>query len=219
MDASESNSSCPNWERLWEVLGALQAQLNALRERLAEQEERNRKLEAENKKLQQQNQKLQQQIDRLKKKLEESEKHGKRQTTRFPRRQRAVNPKKPGRKKGSQPTHGATPRHGRRASPGPTDAACETAFRPWGLLLPCTAFCLGSTLWDGKDMCRPRWAPPARPSPWTHPLDRCRPCPTDQATAVPHPQTWYLSSESPRDRGRSPHPPVPTASPPDEPTP
>ena len=105
MDASESNLSCPNCERLWEALDALQTQWNVLREQLAEQEERNSKREAENKKLKKQNWKLQQQIDKLKQKLEESEKNAKRQTSRFPRRQRKTEPKKPGRKKGTSATH------------------------------------------------------------------------------------------------------------------
>ncbi len=105
MDESENNSRCPNCERLWEALDALQAQVSVLREQLGEQEQRNTKLEAENRKLTKQNQKLQQQIDGLKKTLEETEKNSKRQTTRFPRRQRKTEPKKPGRKKGTPATH------------------------------------------------------------------------------------------------------------------
>ena len=55
--------------------------------------------------LQQQNTKLRTEIDTLKKEREETEKNSKRQTSRFPRRQRKTNPKKPGRKKGTPATH------------------------------------------------------------------------------------------------------------------
>ncbi len=98
MDASESNLSRSNCRRLRGELESLRTTVERIHMQVAE-------LRQQNNKLQQQNNKLQSEIDRLKKEREETEKNSKRQTTRFPRRQRKTEPKKPGRKKGTPATH------------------------------------------------------------------------------------------------------------------
>ena len=98
MDASKNNSSRSNCRRLRGELASLRTTLERIHKQVAE-------LRQQNNKLQQQNTKLQSEIDRLKKEREETEKNSKRQTTRFPRRQRKTEPKKPGRKKGTPATH------------------------------------------------------------------------------------------------------------------
>jgi len=98
MDASKNNSSRSNCCRLRGELESLRTTVERIHKQVAE-------LQQQNNKLQQQNNKLQSEIDRLKKEREETEKNSKRQTTRFPRRQRKTEPKKPGRKKGTPATH------------------------------------------------------------------------------------------------------------------
>ncbi|MCH8841326.1 MAG: IS66 family transposase [Planctomycetes bacterium] len=98
MDASEINLSCSSCRRLWGELESLRTTMEQIHKQVAE-------LQKQNTKLQRQNTKLQAEIDRLKKEREETEKNSKRQTTRFPRRQRKTQPKKPGRKKGTPATH------------------------------------------------------------------------------------------------------------------
>ena len=98
MDVSEINSSCSSCRWLWGELQRLRTTVERIHKQVAE-------LQQQNTKLQQQNTKLQAEIDRLKKEREEAEKNSKRQTSRFPRRQRKTEPKKPGRKKGTPATH------------------------------------------------------------------------------------------------------------------
>ena len=104
-------------QRLWEELESLRGTLAELREEVSELRQENAKLKQENAKLKQenanlekQNAKLQLEIDRLKQEKEDSERNSKRQTCRFPRRERKTNPKKPGRKKGTQATHRERPK-------------------------------------------------------------------------------------------------------------
>jgi transposase/regulator of replication initiation timing len=99
-------------QRLWEELESLHSTLALLREEVRElrQEnvdlkQENARLTRENAALKRENAKLQAEIDRLKKEKEDSERNAKRQTSRFPRRERKTNPKKPGRKKGTKATH------------------------------------------------------------------------------------------------------------------
>jgi len=105
MDASESNLSRSNCRRLRGELESLRTTVERIHMQVAELRQQNNKLQQYNNKLQQQNNNLQSEIDRLKKEREETEKNSKRQTTRFPRRQRKTEPKKPGRKKGTPATH------------------------------------------------------------------------------------------------------------------
>ncbi|MCA9072288.1 MAG: hypothetical protein KDA84_25350, partial [Planctomycetaceae bacterium] len=62
-------------------------------------------LRRQNTKLEKQNTKLQAEIDKLQREKEDCERNTKRQTSRFPRRERKTHPKKPGRKKGTKATH------------------------------------------------------------------------------------------------------------------
>jgi transposase len=117
MDGNEASTNCRNCQRLWEALDALQTQFAQLKRRVTQQEEQianleaeNQKLAAENRKLKRENAKLRRQVKTLQEKLNEAEKNAKRQTTRFPRRKRKTDKKKPGRKKGSQATHRARPK-------------------------------------------------------------------------------------------------------------
>ena len=105
MDASESHFSFSGDQRLWEELERLRSTLGVLRQEIVELRQENAKLKQQNAKLEQQNAKLQAEIDRLKLEKEDGERNSKRQTSRFPRRERKTNPKKPGRKKGTQATH------------------------------------------------------------------------------------------------------------------
>ena len=112
MDASEINLSCSSCRLLWGELESLRTTVDQIHKQVAELQQQNAKLQQQNAKLQQQNTKLQKQntklqaeIDRLKKEREETEKNSKRQTSRFPRRQRKTEPKKSGRKKGTPATH------------------------------------------------------------------------------------------------------------------
>jgi len=105
MNASEIHFRSPSDQRLWEELESLRSTLAQVREEVVELRQQNKQLEKQNAKLEKQNAKRQAEIDRLKKERAESEKNSKRQTSRFPRRERQANPKKPGRKKGAKATH------------------------------------------------------------------------------------------------------------------
>jgi transposase len=103
MDASEINVSCSSSRRLRGELESLRTTVERVREQVAE-------LRQQNNTLQKQNAKLQAEIDELKREREETERKSKRQTTRFPRRQRKTEPKKPGRKQGTPATHRSEPK-------------------------------------------------------------------------------------------------------------
>jgi transposase len=121
MDASGPQESCAGCDRLADALAALHTELKELRRRLAAQEQRNQTLEAEVKRFRKQNGELQRQNEALKKQLAEAEKDAKRQTSRFPRRKRTANPKRPGRKPGSPATPRPTPRNVDREIDVPVD--------------------------------------------------------------------------------------------------
>lgn len=116
MDASERHSSLSDDRRLWDELESLRSVLAQVREQLAglrrenaELKTQNAKLEKQNAKLEKQQAELQADNERLKQELEDRERNAKRQTSRFPRRERKANPKKPGRKKGAKATHRERP--------------------------------------------------------------------------------------------------------------
>jgi len=99
-------------QRLWEELESLRSTLALLRDEVrdlrqenAALKQENARLKRENAALKRENVKLQAEINRLKEEKEDSERNAKRQTSRFPRRTRKTNPKKPGRKKGTKATH------------------------------------------------------------------------------------------------------------------
>jgi len=121
MDASEIDLSCLSCRRLWGEFQSLRTTVERVDEQVAE-------LRQQNNKLQKQNAKRQAEIDRLKKEWEKSEKNAQRQTTRFPRRQRKTEPKKPGRKQGTPATHRDRPVKVDReidvAVPGCPDCCC-----------------------------------------------------------------------------------------------
>ena len=105
MDASEINLNYSSCRWLWGEWESLRTTVKQIHKQVAELQQQNTKLQQQNNKLQRQNTKLQVEIDRLKKEREGTEKNSKRQTSRFPRRQRKTEPKKPGRKKGTPATH------------------------------------------------------------------------------------------------------------------
>lgn len=109
MDSIKSQFRLTGERRFEEEWETLRATLADFREQMAELQQKNRKLEKLNAKLEKQNAKLQAEIDRLNQEREDRERNAKRQTSRFPRRQRKANPKKPGRKKGSKATHRERP--------------------------------------------------------------------------------------------------------------
>lgn len=113
MDASETKTSCGDCERILDKLHALSVKLQRLQQQLAELAVENAQLRSENrqlqtkvKKLNAENAELQQELQKLKAELDAAQKNAKRQTVRFPRRQRKAKPGKPGRKTGTP----ATPR-------------------------------------------------------------------------------------------------------------
>lgn len=116
MEDRRSTTHCSNCERLWDVIDRLEAKVDALMLRVRELENENAEVKAEHKKLAADNRNaykhiaaLQQENEQLQQKLAEAEKKGTRQTSRFPRKDRKKNPKKAGRKKGSDPTHRERP--------------------------------------------------------------------------------------------------------------
>lgn len=123
MEDRRASTNCCSCERLWDVMESLHAQVADLQQRIVHQAEHIHQLEAENQKLSRENKKLsrenkklnndntqfREQVETLRQQLAAAEQNAQRQTNRFPRKQRKKNPKKPGRKAGSQPTHRPRP--------------------------------------------------------------------------------------------------------------
>lgn len=116
MDVSQSDFRISSDARLGEELDRLRSELGQVREentdlnkQNAKLENQKAKLEKQNKQLERKNAKLQAENEQLKKENEDRERNSKRQTSRFPRRKRKTNPKKPGRKKGTKATHRKRP--------------------------------------------------------------------------------------------------------------
>jgi hypothetical protein len=101
MDASESHFSFFGDQRLWEELERLRSTVGVLRQEGVELRQENAKRKQHNAKLEKQNAKHQAEVDRLKQEKEDSERNSKRQTSRFPRRERKANPKSRVARKGS----------------------------------------------------------------------------------------------------------------------
>lgn len=119
MDASQSHFPVSIDQRLWAELETLRASLGHVREEVAELRQENASLRKQNANLEKQNARLQAEVERLKQEQQESERNSKRQTSRFPRRERTANPKKPGRKKGAKATHRDRPPKVDRTVPVP----------------------------------------------------------------------------------------------------
>lgn len=116
MDVTQSDFQISSDARVWEELDRLRSELGQVRQENADLNKQNAKLEKQkaklekqNKKLERKNAKLQAENEQLKKEKEDRERNSKRQTSRFPRRKRKTNPKKPGRKKGTKATHRKQP--------------------------------------------------------------------------------------------------------------